>query len=92
MDKWRFPMSFTRFATASLLISAFAASLLAGCARTQAGAAPAAAPPPAVSVAEVVARPLRDFEEFTGRLEPVTTVSIQPRVAGFNAKMLSPRQ
>lgn len=57
---------------------------LAGCARSQANAGPAAAPPPpAVSVAEVVARPLRDFEEFTGRLEPVTTVSIQPRVAGF---------
>lgn len=83
MDKWRFPMSFTRFATAGLIVSALAASLLAGCARTPAGAAPAAAPPPAVSVAEVVARPLRDFEEFTGRLEPVTTVSIQPRVAGF---------
>ncbi len=36
-----------------------------------------------MSVAAVVSRPLRDFEEFTGRLEPVTTVSIQPRVAGF---------
>ena len=57
---------------------------LAGCARSQANAGAAAAPPPpAVSVAEVVARPLRDFEEFTGRLEPVTSVSIQPRVAGF---------
>jgi multidrug efflux system membrane fusion protein len=43
----------------------------------------AAAPPPAVSVAEVVARPLRDFEEFSGRLEPVTSASIQPRVGGF---------
>ncbi len=31
----------------------------------------------------MVSRQLRDFEEFTGRLEPVTTVSIQPRVAGF---------
>jgi len=61
-----------------------AAAALAGCARSQAsGGAAAAPPPPAVSVAEVLARPLRDFEEFTGRLEPVTTVSIQPRVAGF---------
>jgi len=76
-------MSFSRFAATSLLIAALGAALLAGCARSQAGATPAAAPPPAVSVAEVVARPLRDFEEFTGRLEPVTTVSIQPRVAGF---------
>ncbi|HZP64803.1 MAG TPA: efflux RND transporter periplasmic adaptor subunit, partial [Rudaea sp.] len=60
-----------------------AAAVLAGCGRSQAGAAPAAMPPPTVTVAEVVARPLRDFEEFSGRLEPVTTVSIQPRVAGF---------
>ena len=82
-------MSFTRtlsyksLAAIGVLTGAVAASLLAGCTRTQAGAAPAAMPPPTVSVAEVVARPLRDFEEFTGRLEPVTTVSIQPRVAGF---------
>jgi membrane fusion protein, multidrug efflux system len=75
--------SFSGFVTIGILIAALGASLLAGCSRTQAGAAPAAMPPPAVSVAEVVARPLRDFEEFTGRLEPVTTVSIQPRVAGF---------
>ena len=60
-----------------------AAIALSGCSHTQANAAPAAAPPPTVSVAAVVSRPLRDFEEFTGRLEPVTSVSIQPRVAGF---------
>ena len=60
-----------------------AAAVLAGCGRSQAGAGPAAAPAPSVTVAEVIARPLRDFEEFSGRLEPVTTVSIQARVAGF---------
>src|SRR5579859_1928930 len=67
------------------LAALVAALALAGCghgsaAAGQAGAAP---PPPAVSVAEVVARPLRDFDEFSGRLEPVTSASIQPRVAGF---------
>ena len=61
-----------------------AALALAGCGHGSAAAGPAgAAPPPAVSVAEVVARPLRDFEEFSGRLEPVTSASIQPRVGGF---------
>jgi len=68
---------------AALAATLLAAALLAGCGRSQAGAAPGAAPPPAVSVAEVVARQLRDFEDFSGRLEPVTSVSIQPRVAGF---------
>jgi len=76
-------MSFTTLARSGILITVLAASVLAGCARSQAGAPPAAAPAPSVSVAAVIARPLRDFEEFTGRLEPVTTVSIQPRVAGF---------
>ena len=81
-------MSYTRFAKVSvipaLLAAVLAGSILAGCSRSQAtGNAAAAMPPAAVSVAEVLSRPLRDFEEFTGRLEPVTSVSIQPRVAGF---------
>lgn len=77
-------MSYFRIAKFSFIPVLLAAAVLAGCARSQASAGPAAAPPPpAVSVAEVLSRPLRDFEEFTGRLEPVTTVSIQPRVAGF---------
>jgi multidrug efflux system membrane fusion protein len=77
-------MPYARFAKVSIIPALLAAAVLAGCARSQAGTGPGAAPPPpAVSVAEVLSRPLRDFEEFTGRLEPVTTVSIQPRVAGF---------
>ena len=75
-------MASSRIAATALFIGALSAAVITGCSRTQAGA-PAAAPAPSVSVAEVLARPLRDFEEFTGRLEPVTTVSIQPRVSGF---------
>ena len=56
-------------------------AISAGCSHSS--ASPAAAAPPTVSVAEVVSKPIRDFEEFSGRLEPVTTVSVQPRVAGF---------
>jgi len=69
----------------SLPVAALVAALaLAGCGHgSAAGGQAAAPPPPAVSVAEVVARPLRDFEEFSGRLEPVTSAAIQPRVAGF---------
>lgn len=82
-------MSFSKFTkvtilrTAIAIAAAAAAVALGGCGRSQASAPANAPPPPAVSVAEVVARPLRDFEEFTGRLEPVTSVSVQPRVAGF---------
>ncbi|MBN8887120.1 MAG: efflux RND transporter periplasmic adaptor subunit [Rudaea sp.] len=76
-------MQYPKFVKAGIVLTAIAAAVLAGCSRSQASNAPAAAPAPAVSVAEVVAKPLRDFEEFTGRLESVTTVQIQPRVSGF---------
>jgi multidrug efflux system membrane fusion protein len=77
-------MSYVKIARFSILPALLAAAVLAGCSRSQATAGPGATPPPpTVSVAEVLSKPLRDFEEFTGRLEPVTTVSIQPRVAGF---------
>jgi membrane fusion protein, multidrug efflux system len=62
----------------------FAVALLAGCAGSKAGNPPAAAvPAPAVTVAEVVNKPLRDWEEFSGRLEAVSSVQIRPRVSGF---------
>jgi len=74
-----FKLTLLRAALAAVVVAA----CLAGCGHPPAGGGAAAAPAPSVSVAEVVARPLRDFEDFSGRLEPVTTVSIQPRVAGF---------
>jgi RND family efflux transporter MFP subunit len=75
---------FRSLAALPLLLSvAVSVSLMAGCSHNNANAAAAAPPPPTVSVAEVVSKSLRDFEEFSGRLEPVNTVSVQPRVAGF---------
>jgi len=56
---------------------------LAACARSQAGGPAAAPPAPEVTVATVIAKPLRDFEEFTGRLQAVDSVEIRPRVNGF---------
>jgi membrane fusion protein, multidrug efflux system len=40
-------------------------------------------PAAAVTVAEVIHRPLRDWSEFTGRLEAVQSVEIRPRVSGY---------
>jgi len=40
-------------------------------------------PPVQVSAAEVVSRNIRDWDEFTGRIEAVDTVEIRPRVAGY---------
>ncbi len=71
-------------AAAFLLVAAVA---LTGCSASvgQPTAGPAKVAPPAaqVTVAEVVHRPLRDWSEFTGRLEAVQSVEIRPRVGGY---------
>lgn len=60
---------------------AAAAALIAGCGTSE--AQPAAEPPPQVSVAEVLIKPLSDTDEFTGRLEAVNSVDIRPRIGGY---------
>ena len=47
------------------------------------GGAQSAAPPPEVSVAQVLQRRVKDWDEFTGRLQAVETVEIRPRVSGY---------
>jgi membrane fusion protein, multidrug efflux system len=49
-------------------------------------AKPQAAAPAAlteVQVAEVIHRPLREWQEFSGRLQAVNTVDVRPRVSGY---------
>lgn len=57
------------------------ALFLAGCGAEAQTTAPAA-PPPAVSVTPVAFKALRQWDDFTGRLEAVDTVALHPRVAG----------
>ena len=40
-------------------------------------------PPPEVSVATVVSRDVRQWDEFTGRVTAVETVELRPRVSGY---------
>ncbi|HEU5436660.1 MAG TPA: efflux RND transporter periplasmic adaptor subunit [Telluria sp.] len=54
--------------------------LLAACGRTSAPAAPAG--PPTVSVAPAIERDVREFNEFTARLEAPQTVELRSRVPG----------
>ena len=44
--------------------------------------AQAAPPPPEVSVAPVVERRVRQWDDFTGRVEAVESVELRPRVSG----------
>jgi RND family efflux transporter MFP subunit len=74
-----------RAAVLALLgLAAGAPLLLTACGPDAAHAAAAQAPAaPQVSVAEVLERPITDFQEFTGRIEAVERVELRPRVSGY---------
>ncbi len=67
----------------SLVLTALFA---AGCARNEA-AQTGAPPAPQVSVAQVVSRPVTDFDEFTGKFTAVERVELRPRVSGYIASV-----
>ena len=66
-------------------LAAFAAFLsLSGVGHSRVKQKPAAqAALPQVTVAEVIHRRLREWQEFSGRLQAVNTVEIRPRVSGY---------
>src|SRR6202048_2356344 len=57
--------------------------LVASCGKS----GPQAPPPPQVSVAQVLEKRVKDWDEFTGRLQAVETVEIRPRVSGYIDKV-----
>ena len=65
---------------ASILLGA---SVLAGCAAGEASDAPAVPPAPEVTTAVVETQELREWADFTGRLEAVENVAVRPRVGGY---------
>jgi len=70
------------------MLSAAAGALLltSGCG-SSGGGAQSAPPPPQVSVAQVLERPVKDWDEFTGRMQAVESVEIRPRVSGYIDKV-----
>ena len=56
-------------------------ALLGHSADTHAQAGPP--PAPAVTVSQVLVRPVDDADEFTGRLQAVDTIQLRPRVSGY---------
>lgn len=64
-----------------LFISLFAMAAVAGC-RGEA-ATETMPPPPDVSVATVITKEVRPWDEFTGHVEAVETVELRPRVSGY---------
>jgi len=66
-----------------VLAIAFATLAAAGCTSGQAGSAPSSPPAPEVTAAKVLFNEVRDWADFTGRLEPVERVEVRPRVGGY---------
>jgi len=64
----------------SALAMGMALLVVSGCKRPSAQPAP---PAPAVTVAPVERREVVEWDEFTGRTEPVQSVEVRPRVSGY---------
>ena len=66
-------------------LATLALVLLAGCDEAEDGSAKADAPPPPpeVTVAKPLVQKLTEWDEFTGRFEPVQLVEIRARVSGY---------
>ena len=66
------------------LLALATAVFISGVGRSGAKTAAAPGAPLAeVTVAAVIHRPLREWEEFTGRLQAMNTVEVRPRVSGY---------
>jgi RND family efflux transporter MFP subunit len=65
-------------------VMASAAGLLTGCGRA---AAQPQMSPPQVTVAPVQEKEIVEWSEFTGRVQPVDSVDIRPRVSGYIQKV-----
>lgn len=77
-------------ALAYALVAALAATAmgaLGGCSSQAAPDAQMMPPPPAVSVAAALERDVRQWDEFTGRIEAVESVELRPRVSGYIEKV-----
>jgi len=65
------------------VLSAALAGGLAGCGKAPTQAQAPAQPPAAVTVAPVEQKEIVEWNEFTGRTEPVESVEIRPRTSGY---------
>jgi len=79
--------SFIAAPAVAVVLAITAALSLTGCGDKAAAQTAANQPPPQVDVAQVVARRVTEFDEFTGRFEAVERVEIRPRVNGYIASV-----
>jgi membrane fusion protein, multidrug efflux system len=74
-------MNIKRLSPIAITLAAFTAITVSACTKVETRAAAPA--PPQITAAPAVARDVTEVDEFTGRLEPVQSVDIRPRVSGL---------
>jgi multidrug efflux system membrane fusion protein len=68
----------------AVLLSAAMALLLSGCQKSAPGAQAAGAPPaPQVTVSQPISKEVTEWDEYQGRIEPVSSVEVRARVNGY---------
>src|SRR3984885_9259894 len=68
----------------TITIVVCSALIVASCGKS---GGPQAPPPPQVTVAPVLEKRVKDWDEFTGRLQAIETFEIRPRVSGYIDKV-----
>ncbi len=71
------------FRARGLATTAALAALLTACGGGGGGPPGGQLPPAGVGVAEVVIREIVEWDDFTGRIQAVNTVQVQPRITGY---------
>lgn len=71
------------FSSLSPLLAAAVLAALAGCNKNMAAPHAGMPPPPDVSVAAVVSKPVRQWDAFTGRVAAIDSVDVRARVSGY---------
>jgi membrane fusion protein, multidrug efflux system len=71
------------YATLAALALAVLLPIAVAACSSEAAAPAGAPPPPQVSVATVLSKQVRQWDEFTGRVAAVETVELRPRVSGY---------
>jgi multidrug efflux system membrane fusion protein len=70
-------------ARSRFVLPVIAAAALAASACSRGGAQAAAPPPPEVDAAQVIVRPVRQWDEFSGRTAATDAVDVRARVSGY---------
>ena len=82
MSRRKLARSGTGLPWLALAVAVTLSVAIAGCG-SQASTGAGMPPPPEVSVANVLSKQVRQWDDFTGRVAAVETVELRPRVSGY---------